>query len=241
MKISFFRRKSKTIGRSNIYCRVHCNGQQVNICSAGVDIQEDHWDGERVTSQDLQAQFFNEKLDILRNRLWIAYNDLLRRQESITGQKIKRAFIKQNMEGVTLISTFERYLKDSKIDQERDLRDSSLTVYDNVRKKLVDFLIHEKALDLLAADFDLEWLKKYRRWMKTVPLDGGKIGHADSYVAKHSQTIRNMLTWARLTKLIDANPLEGYRVKGAVFDDPVFLTEEQFQTLRKHRFDNPHV
>jgi hypothetical protein len=60
-------------------------------------------------------------------------------------------------------------------------------------------------------------------------------------VAKHSQTIRNMLTWAKLAKLIHDNPLEGYRVKGAVFDDPIFLTEEQFQTLRSHEFDNPHV
>jgi integrase len=241
MKISFWRRKSKTPGLSNIYSRVAVSGKQVDICSTGVEIRTEHWDGERVTDHDPDAQFKNQTIDTIRTRLWMAYHSLFSKHEAITPQKIKRAFLEQTGGRITLTSAFEKYLKDSQIDQERDLTSSSLTVYDNVRKKLIDFLIHEKALDMLASDFDLTWLKKYRRWMKTVKLDGGKIGHADSYVAKHSQTIRNMLTWAKLDKLIHDNPLEGYRVKGAVFDDPVFLTEEQFQTLRSHRFDNPHV
>jgi hypothetical protein len=238
MKITFWRRKSKTPGLCNLYCQITAGGNQLTICSAGVDLKEDHWDGERVTDDDPQAPFKNDKLDALRNRLWMAHNDLFRRQEPITVHKIKREFLKQTAGSVTLASCFERYINDSKVDQERDLKKSSVTVYDNVRKKLLDFMIHQKALDLLATDFDLDWLKKYRKWMKNVPLPGGKIGHADSYVAKHSQTIRNMLIWAKLAKLIPSNPLDGLRVKGATFDDPVFLTEEQFQQLRSHRFDN---
>jgi integrase len=241
MKITFWRRKSKTPGFSNLYCQITAGGNQLTICSAGVDIREEHWNGERVTDDDPQAPFKNDRLDALRNRLWMAHNDLFRRQETITVQKIKREFLKQTGGAVTLISCFDRYIKDSRVDQERDLKGSSITVYDNVRKKLLNFLIHEKALDLLATDFDIVWLKKYRRWMKTFKLDGGKVGHADSYVAKHSQTIRNMLTWAKLDKLIHEHPLEGLRVKGAIFDDPIFLTEEQFQLLRKHQFNNRYA
>lgn len=77
--------------------------------------------------------------------------------------------------------------------------------------------------------------------MKAVILDGGNVGHTDSYVVKHTQTIKNVLIWAKLHKLADTNPLEGMRTKNAVFDDPIFLTNEQFDRLRAHFFTNKHL
>ncbi|SFC12304.1 hypothetical protein SAMN05216167_101503 [Spirosoma endophyticum] len=77
--------------------------------------------------------------------------------------------------------------------------------------------------------------------MKQVPLDGGKIGHADSYVVKHVQTIKDVLIWAKLHKIADDNPLEGLRIKNAEYGDPVFLTNEQFERLRAHSFSNSNL
>jgi hypothetical protein len=99
-------------------------------------------------------------------------------------------------------------------------------------------LIDAKALDLPAEDFDLKWLKKYRAWMKKIKVSPGQIGHASSYISKHSQTIRNVLIWAKLNQLIDFNPLDGYRIPGAEYGDPVFLTNKQFARLRRHKFRN---
>lgn len=71
------------------------------------------------------------------------------------------------------------------MDPERGLKNSSLEVYDNVRKKLIDLLISQKALDPLVEDFDLSWVKQLK-------LEGGRTGHADSYVVKHAQIIKNV-------------------------------------------------
>ncbi|RAJ99977.1 hypothetical protein LX87_01675 [Larkinella arboricola] len=79
-------------------------------------------------------------------------------------------------------------------------------VYDNCRKKVIDFLLTQKAADLPVDEFDLTWLKNYWKWMKSVELPGNKTGHADSYVSKHSQIIKNVLTWAKLNKHTDRNP-----------------------------------
>ena len=46
---------------------------------------------------------------------------------------------------------------------------------------------------------------------------------------------RSSTNWA------DSNPLEGLRIKNAVFDDPIFLSSTEFEQLKKHRFSNRHL
>lgn len=240
IEISFWRHKSKQAGKAQLYCRVTMDGQRAEIGSTGLTIYKDHWDGEHISDHDPEAFFKNEHLDIMRNQLRAIFNDMFRKKEKITPAKIKRAYQGQTV-NITLLSAFDMYLADSRNDHERNLTESSLEVYDNVRKKLINFLIDEKALDLLVEDFDLTWVKKYRRWMKQVPLLGGQIGHADSYIVKHTQTIKNVLTWAKLHKIADYNPLEGLRIKNAVYPDPVFLSNEQFDLIRNHKFSNRNL
>ena len=240
MQISFWRHKSKVAGKAQLYCRVTMDGQTADIGSTGLTIYQDYWDGERISDNDPESFFKNEQLDIIRNQLRAIFNDLFRKKEKITPAKIKRLF-HGDTASLSLLSGFMLYMADSRSDSERALRKSTLVVYDNVRKKLTDFLIDERATDLLLEDFDLTWVKKYRRWMKTRPLDGGRVGHSDSYVVKHTQTIKNVLIWAKLHKLADTNPLEGMRTKNAVFGDPVFLSNEQFERLRAHAFPNKHL
>jgi hypothetical protein len=239
MDVTFWRRKIKKEGKSVLYCRITVGGQQIDVCSTGQEVWNDHWDGDKVTRADPEAQFKNEMLDIIRNDVRAAYTTLFRSKEKITAAKLKRAYLDKTQTGaVPILTAFDLYLKDSKKDQERKLTAATLNVYDNVRKKLVNFLICEKATDLLLEDFDITWVKKFRQWMKTVPLPDGKVGHADSYVVKQTQTIKNVLIWAKLHKLADSNPLEGLRIKGIEWDDPIFLTEEEFQRLRAHPFKN---
>lgn len=240
MEISFWRHKSKIKGKAKLYCRITVANERAEIGSTGLAIYHDHWNGERITQDDAEAFFKNEQLDIMRNQLRATFNDLFRKKEKITAAKIKRTYLGQSG-SVTLLSAFALYLADSAKDQERDLESSSIEVYDNVRKKLTDFLIQQKGTDLLVEDFDITWIKKFRNWMKQVPVTAQQIGHADSYIVKQTQTIKNVLTWAKLNKLADSNPLEGMRIKGADYGDPIFLTEEEFQQLRTHKFDNKYL
>lgn len=240
MQISFWRHKSRLAGKAQLYCRITVGTQRIDLGSTGLLIDFDHWDGQRISDHDPEAFFKNEQLDIMRDQLRAIYNDFFRRREKITADKIRRAY-RGGTETITLLDAFAFYLKDSEHDPERNLKKTSIEVYTNVRKKLTDFLISERSTGLLVEDFDLEWVKKYRRWMKKVPLEGDKIGHADSYIVKHTQTIKNVLTWAKLNKKADSNPLEGMRIKNAVYNDPLFLSEEQFQRLRSHRFQNSNL
>lgn len=240
MEISFWRRKSKQKNKVQLYCRIAIGGERADIGSTGITTYEDYWDGKQISDLDPEAFFKNEQLGIMRDQLRAIFNDLFRRKEKITAAKVRRIY-ESGSEAVSLISVFELYLAESRSDPDRNLKKASLDVYDNVRKKLIDFLISEKALDLLVEDFDLSWVKKFRMWMKKFPLAADQIGHADSYVAKQTQTIKNVLAWAKLKKIADINPLEGMRINNPKYDDPVFLTDEQFETLRNYRFENSHL
>ncbi|SFC12246.1 hypothetical protein SAMN05216167_101502 [Spirosoma endophyticum] len=148
MEISFWKHKSKQAGKAQLYCRITMDGERAEIGSTGLTIYTDHWDGERISDHDPEAFFKNEQLDIMRNQLRAIFNDFFRKKEKITPAKIKRAYLGQTV-NITLLSAFAMYLKDSAGDEERNLKEASLEVYDNVRKKLTTFLIEEKALDLL--------------------------------------------------------------------------------------------
>jgi hypothetical protein len=238
MEISFWLHHSKKPGYAQVYCKISVKGERADIGSTGVTIRIDDWDYQShvVKVSDPTAHFKNEQLMTLKLQLMAVYNDLFRRQTSITAGKIKRIW-KRGGDGASLLAAFDLFLKDVKENPDRTA--ATWEVYDDVRKKLVDFLISDKSLDMPCEDFDVAMLKKYRRWMKSIPV-GDKIGHADSYVRKHSQTIAQVTRWAKLNHLASANALDGFRIPDVKYSDPVYLSEEEFDKLRRHRFENPH-
>lgn len=236
MDVSFWRHESKRSGFAKLYCRITVGGKKKDIGSTGIFIDWNHWNGREVTADDPQCVVYNQRLNIYRTKLHAIYNDLILKDEVINAEKIKRIYLGGSA-GLSLLTVFDLYLKDSAVDPERDLDEDTVKVYGRVCKKLAKFLSSEKSSALPAEDFDILWAKKYRRWMATAVHRSGT-GHSESYIIKQSQTIKNVLIWAKLHKHIRQNPLDGMKLKGPEYDDPIFLTEEQFQKLRKHKFQN---
>ncbi|RIV20495.1 hypothetical protein DYU11_20845 [Fibrisoma montanum] len=239
MEVSFWLHNSKQRGFAQIYCRISVKGERADIGSTGITIHRDHWDPltSTIKGADPTAHFKNEQLTTIRLQLMALFNDLFRRKAPITAGKIKRLYRKGGND-IAFITAFELYLKEVKANP--DVTDETWTVYDTARKKVVDFLIIEKALDMPLEDFDAAWLKKFRRWMKSIPV-GDKVGHADSYIHKHATTIKQVTRWAKINHLAGDNPLEGLKLPQVNYDDPIYLTEAEFVRLKNHRFTNPHL
>lgn len=179
MNVLFEHRRSKWIGFFQLYCRIIAGGAQTNIGLTGITIVDRHWNGREVTQSDTQADFKNEHLGIMHERLLTINNDLIWDKQAITAEKIYRAYWLQGKVHSPMTTVFERYLRDSAADPESKLIPGTVDVYERVRKKLIDFSIHGKALDLPAEDFDVLCTKKFRRWMASVPHKPGT-GHAES-------------------------------------------------------------
>ncbi|MDQ1085627.1 phage integrase SAM-like domain-containing protein [Siphonobacter sp. SORGH_AS_1065] len=202
----------------------------LEIGTTGVKILSEHWNGHAVSKLDPLSQFKNEKLLLLRTKLTAIFNDLYRQDKPFNVQHIKHLF-KNPKKSYTFLSAFDIWLKDE-MGQNPKIKKSTLKTYDKVRKKLVDFLISEKQLQLPLELFDVPMLKKYRSWMERVRK------HKDSYVRKHSQVIKQVSRWAVGAGLSDGDLLAGFRVKNEETEDPLHLTPEQFEALKTHTFQN---
>ncbi|UHG93360.1 phage integrase SAM-like domain-containing protein [Spirosoma oryzicola] len=238
MEVNYWLHDSKIQGKAQIYCNITVKGERVEIGSTGITIYRDHWNAaaQRITKHDHKAQFKNEQLAAQELQLMAIFTDLFRKEKAITAGKIKRLW-KKGGDTTSLLTAFDMFLKDVKTNP--DCSDGTWEAYDDCRKKLIDFLISEKALDLPTEDFDVPWLKKHRKWMKLIPV-GDKIGHADSYIRKHSQTIKQVTRWAKANHLAEHNSLEGFKIPNAKYPDPIFLTDEEFDRLLKYRFNNKY-
>ncbi|GAB3754046.1 phage integrase SAM-like domain-containing protein [Spirosoma pomorum] len=238
MEVNYWLHDSKIPGKAQIYCNITVKAERVEIGSTGLTIYRDHWnaDTQRITKADPKSQFKNEQLVTQELQLMALYNDLFRSKVTITAGKIKRLY-KRGSDGASLATAFDMFLKEVKDDPERSK--GTWETYDDCRKKVIDFLISQQALDLPAEDFDVNWLKKYRKWMKSIPVNG-KTGHADSYVRKHSQTIKQAIRWAKANHLADRNDLEDFRVPDVAYPDPIYLTEEEFTRLLNYQFTNKY-
>lgn len=184
MEVSFWLHESKKPGKAQSYCKISVKGEREDIGSTGITIWKDDWNysTHRVSDTDQKAHFKNEQLTTIEPQLMAIYNDLFRRKTTITAGKIKRLF-QRGGDGASPITAFDLFLRDVKADPDRT--DGTWGAYDDCRKKLIDFLIKEHAVDMPADDFDVVWLKKYRCWIKLLPV-GAKIGHADSYIRRPS-------------------------------------------------------
>ncbi|PHK31438.1 hypothetical protein VF13_39200 [Nostoc linckia z16] len=76
--------------------------------------------------------------------------------------------------------------------------------------------------------------------MKTIKI-GEKVGHEDSYIRKHCQTIKQVTRWAKISKLTDFNGLDGYKVPGVKGKSPLTLPDGEFARLCQHKFKNPYM
>jgi hypothetical protein len=81
----------KRKGTSTIYLRITVNGVREDIGSTGIRIIHDTWCDQiqRIKGEDHLSSFKNEQLGMIEIRLWAIYNDLLRRGQGSTAERIE--------------------------------------------------------------------------------------------------------------------------------------------------------
>ena len=98
MEVLFWKHSTKSQeqkGASTLYLRITVNGSRVELGSTGLKIRSADWDdaAKRLTNGDPLNSFKNEQLNYMEMRLWGIFNDLMRKSEKITADRIKRAYM----------------------------------------------------------------------------------------------------------------------------------------------------
>ncbi|MDI9873189.1 phage integrase SAM-like domain-containing protein [Flectobacillus rivi] len=230
MEILFWKHKCSNPAYAKIYLRVTVDGQRVELGSTNIEILVDHWDTatKTVKSQDPHHSFKNEQLLAKRTELLAIYNEFLRKKKPFTAQQIKQAY--ENQDDLTIMQVFDRYMIDIKRDP--NLSEGTIKTYRNHREKFLEFLISKKQHMMYLESFELADFIEYRRYLANVAK------FEEATIRKYSQSIKRLLNWAVLHKMLPTNPLHYYRIPMDKQKPHVYLTDEQFEKLKAHKFKN---
>ncbi|CCH01749.1 integrase [Fibrella aestuarina BUZ 2] len=213
----------------SLYFRVTINSQRAELGSTGIKVHRKQWsqEGQRLTARTPEAGQHNQTLSIWKTRVQAIYNDLLRSGEPFTASYVKKLF-HQEGKGYSFIHLFDHYL--ASLVKNPDITEGTRETYATVRTKVGHWLASTKQGDLLAERFGKAVLEQYRTFMRNDE------SRKPATIRKHSNTIKQVLSYGYLNDYIQRNPLQGYRVPSVKPNKPVYLTKEELVTLINYDF-----
>ncbi|TDB69124.1 phage integrase SAM-like domain-containing protein [Arundinibacter roseus] len=231
MDILFWRHRSKRKGYTNIYCRITVSGDRADLGSVGISALWDEFDPGRNRFKPTSGNgtAYNQLLSNIENELLTIFNTLCQKRQPFTADTIKRLYLAESDEIATLADAFERFIVDSGV------KPNTLKSYRGIQAALLEHLGNVRQTKVLVSEFDLPKFLAYRNFLTH------KKKYAESTKRKHLSVVKQVCIFAKLHGLSPNNPLEGFKVKMEEVADPIFLTQEQFEKLRAHRFQNPRL
>lgn len=200
------------------------SGVRADLGSTGVKIKIEHWVGQQVTDGDPCFMQYNEKLAGIKARLLAIYNQYFLRDEPFSVHQIRLNY-QNKTEYIGFMDGFDRWL--SAMQKRRDLSDGSKESYHFKREKVLKFLIAKKLVKIGLHEFDERRFDDLKTWLT----DDEK--HEKSTVRQVLTVTKQMLRWCYKKKLVTTFELDGVSVKKPKPKDPIFLTVEQFNDLKK--------
>lgn len=232
MEILFWRHSTpaqRKQGTCTLYLRITANGLRSELGSTGIKLFSANWldQAQRVNSKDAHSNFKNEQLALIETRLLAIYNELLRKNQGISSDRIKRIYLKPDaIAYLTAFSLFENtYKKDTEI------AESTKSKLKTIKASVVSFLTEKKLQNILVEEFDHEMMNEYRQWSK-------QQGWKDSYYLRNMRGAKRITEFAKTKKLIDFDPLEDYKVGREKIARPHYLDSIQLTIWKNHKFQS---
>jgi hypothetical protein len=220
----------KRKGTSTIYLRITVNGIREDIGSTGIRIVHNTWCDQlqRIKGDDHLSSFKNEQLGMIEIRLWAIYNDLLRKAQGVTAERIKRLYVIPN--AMSYLSAFELFQKE--YNKNPKIADSSRKTLKNIKQLIVRYLIESNMMGVLLEEFNHAVMRGYREWCNNQ-------NYKESYIVRSSRGIAQITEYAKDKKWITENPLDGYKIGREKIIKPKFVDSVQLAIWQKHKFLHP--
>ena len=171
-KILFYLKRNapKKNGLVPVMCRVTVNGK-VSQFSCKLDVEEKSWNVElgRLSGRSLIAQEGNRMLDKIRVGINKAYQEICDRDNYVTAEKVRNAFLGMGMKHETLLAVFSQHNEDyakqvGKIKSER-----SYWKYCTVYNHLSEFIKQRyKVSDIALKELTPAFITDFELWRKTI-------------------------------------------------------------------------
>lgn len=165
---------------------------------------------------------------MMKGRLWAIYNDLLRKGQGITAEKVRILYLVPD--SITYMATFSLFQKE--YDANPKIAESSRKTLKNIRQLVLRYLIEQNIQNILVEDFDEDIMKGYMIWARNQD-------YSESYIVRSSRGIKQITGFAKRKKLIISDPLADFKISHEKVKRPKYVDSLQLGIWRKHEFMHP--
>lgn len=231
-KILFYVNKQRMKeGRIPVYARLTVNGKSTFV-NCRLTLPPALWDSEanKAAGKSHEAQTVNRKLEHIRAQIERHYQRIADRDAYVTAERVKLAYLGMGEEYETLLEAFDKFNRDFKQHVGVDRAQSTYRKYDNVRKRLAEFLtekLHRE--DIPLKELTETFITDYDLYLR------GEKGLTPSCVCIYTKPLKTIVTKAHNAGMIARNPFADYHPKKTT-KERGYLIESELQALMNHKF-----
>ena len=229
------REKLKKDGTYPVMGRITVDGTQCQF-SCKVNCSPDIWEtkGGRATGKSVMARSVNMELDKIKARIDKYYKEIVDRDNFVTAEKVKNAFLGLEFRQQTLMTTYAQWIANYEKQVEGGLKaPKTLHKYKSVYQHVNDFLrFHYHVSDIALKEIEPSFISDFEIYLKT------EKHLAHNTVNIYVKPIMMLMHRAHENGWVVRYPFGEYKI-GKAEVDKGFLTKNELQAMMNLPIQNP--
>ena len=229
------REKLKKDGTYPVMGRITVDGTQCQF-SCKVNCSPDIWEtkGGRATGKSVMARSVNMELDKIKARIDKYYKEIVDRDNFVTAEKVKNAFLGLEFRQQTLMTTYAQWIANYEKQVEGGLKaPKTLHKYKSVYQHVDDFLrFHYHVSDMALKEIEPSFISDFEIYLKT------EKHLAHNTVNIYVKPIMMLMHRAHENGWVVRYPFGEYKI-GKAEVDKGFLTKNELQAMMNLPIQNP--
>ena len=234
-KILFFLKRDKKKADSTVplFCRITVDGQEARF-GMKCDINPKYWDVKtgRATGRTAEAVKANTLVDNTQAAIYKVYRELQERDNYVTAEKVKNAFLGLDQKHQTLLELFDSHNEKRKQQIGVNLHSSTYHRYIVTRQRLADFLMQKHNLtDIPVKEINRQFISDFETFLLT------QFNLSKNYVTSMMKKFRHIIELALNREWIYRNPFKEHVLRWDKTDRG-YLTQTEIEALMDCQFDD---
>ncbi|GHV04019.1 transposase [Bacteroidia bacterium] len=237
-KVLFYlkRDKQKANGNVPLFCRITVDGKEARF-GMKKDVNPKLWDVEagKASGRTLEATEINTLLDNTKSAIIKVYRELQEKENNVTAEKIKNAFLGIGVKHQNLLELFDQHNREKKMLVGISIAKSTYNKYRITRDHLAAYLKEWHHLsDIPLKEINHKFVCDFELFLLTAK------GSGENTIAKYMQMFKHIIGVAAKYGWIHDNPFSGYNIH-LKKTDRGYLTQEEIEILINQKFTERHL
>lgn len=229
--ITFYisRGKTKKNGLAPVFGRITINSERANF-QVKRDVNPDDWDisSSRLRGKTKEVRDFNEYLQAIQSRAQSVYNELLKRNHTVTPVQLRDAILGiKSAQSISLMSIWEEHLENLRRLIGKETTKATVQKYRTCKNHMQNFLRKKLHIsDLSVKQVSPKVIEDFGIYLKA------DLGLSYNTATKFLQNLKKIILIALKHGMLDKDPFIGIKLSQKEVARP-YLTEEELKKIIK--------